>query len=114
MTITGVHTDVAEKAELHTMEMEGDVMQMRPVDSFTVHPAEPLTLSPHAGHIMLMDLNAPLTIGQDIEVVLETTQGDLPVHVLVLAPGTNIKDHTFHDEKDAHAPVVPVAPAEAE
>lgn len=86
--IIGAKSAVAEKAELHTMSMEGDVMKMRQVEVFSLPPGEFLELKPHGDHIMLFGLNEKLEAGSDFELVLETTQRDIPVQIMVVVPGT--------------------------
>ena len=86
--IKGAKTDVSPRAELHTMSMAGDVMQMRQVEAYSIAAGAAYTLEPMHDHIMLMDLKAPLKIGDHFDITLDTSNGDVLVSVEVIAPGT--------------------------
>ena len=61
----------AERIEIHSMSMEGDVMKMRAVDSVTIKAGEKITMQPGQGyHLMLMGLKKPLKAGEKIPVTL--------------------------------------------
>jgi periplasmic copper chaperone A len=62
--LTGASTPAAQKAELHTMTMDGGVMKMRQVDSIDVPAGQTVTLKPGGYHIMLVGLTEPLKEGQ--------------------------------------------------
>jgi periplasmic copper chaperone A len=68
--VTAVSTPVAQKAELHTMSMEGGVMQMRPLDGIDLPAGQKVTLKPGAMHIMLLGLVKPLQVGQSFPLTL--------------------------------------------
>jgi periplasmic copper chaperone A len=61
---------VAKKVELHSMEMAGMVMKMRPMSSLDIPAGQPVTLKPGGEHIMLMGLNGPLREGQSFPLTL--------------------------------------------
>lgn len=63
-------TPVAQKAELHTMEMAGMVMKMRPAESVAIPAGKPVVLKPGGLHIMLMGLKKPLQPGQSFPLTL--------------------------------------------
>lgn len=72
-------SEVAEKTELHTMYMEGDVMKMRPVDAIALkaYPSSAskpsgfhLYLKPGSFHIMLLGLKKPLQLGDKLPLKL--------------------------------------------
>ena len=46
------------------MAMDGAVMRMRPVEGIDLPPGQAVALKPGGYHIMLMNLRAPLTVGQ--------------------------------------------------
>ncbi|MBP2293561.1 copper chaperone PCu(A)C [Azospirillum rugosum] len=68
--IVAAQTPIAEKAELHTHQMDNGVMKMRPVDAIAVAPGEPVTLRPGGLHVMLLGLKQPLTQGSRFPVTL--------------------------------------------
>jgi hypothetical protein len=61
---------VAKKVELHSMEMAGMVMKMRPLAGLEIPAGQPVTLKPGGEHIMLMGLNGPLREGQSFPLTL--------------------------------------------
>lgn len=67
--LIGVKTDIAD-AELHSMEMHGDVMRMRHIERIAVPAGESVTLEPGGNHIMLMGLKSPLIAGKDFIMTL--------------------------------------------
>lgn len=70
MFLTKAETDVAERVELHTHIMDGDVMMMREVEHYELNNDETLTLEPMGHHIMLFDLKAPLEVGAEFPMTL--------------------------------------------
>ncbi len=61
---------VAKKVELHTMEMAGMVMKMRPIAALDIPAGQPVTLKPGGEHIMLIGLEHPLREGQSFPLTL--------------------------------------------
>ena len=60
----------AKKAELHTMEMAGMVMKMRPNAALDIPAGSPVALKPGGEHIMLIGLQHPLVEGQSFPLTL--------------------------------------------
>ena len=60
----------AKKAELHTMEMAGMVMKMRPIAGLDIPAGQPVALKPGGEHIMLIGLQQPLREGQSFTLTL--------------------------------------------
>jgi copper(I)-binding protein len=93
LTLVGVTTPVAGLAQVHEMKMDGDVMQMRPVQALDLPAHKPVQLSPGGYHLMLQDLKAPLKPDTTIPITLafRTARGEqrqlaLQVPVSVVAP----------------------------
>jgi copper(I)-binding protein len=61
---------VAKKTELHTMEMAGMVMKMRPLSGLDIPVGQPVALKPGGEHIMLVGLQQPLREGQSFPLTL--------------------------------------------
>jgi len=61
---------VAKKTELHTMEMAGMVMKMRPLAGLDIPAGQPVALKPGSEHIMLIGLQKPLREGQSFDLTL--------------------------------------------
>src|SRR5579883_501796 len=68
--LVAVATPVAHKAELHTMEMSGMVMKMRPVAGIDIPAGKAVTLAPGGFHVMLTGLAKPLRAGQSFPLTL--------------------------------------------
>jgi periplasmic copper chaperone A len=63
-------SSVAKKTELHTMEMAGMVMKMRPLAALDIPAGQPVALKPGGEHIMLIGLQHPLREGQPFSLTL--------------------------------------------
>lgn len=88
ISIVRAESSVAEKVELHTHIMDGDVMMMREVESYDVPADGEFELGPKGEHIMLMGLKTRLEQGDVFSVRLFDTNGSsIEVPVLVRAPG---------------------------
>lgn len=77
VTVVSAETEASGMVQLHeTVENESGEMVMREKDGGFVIPAGgTLTLEPGANHIMLMDLAAPLTAGDEVAFVLTFSDG---------------------------------------
>ncbi len=77
-------TPAAQRVELHTMTMDGNVMRMREVGEIVLAPGAKVEMRPGAGyHLMLMGLKAPLKEGESFALTLEFERGG-PVEVKVV------------------------------
>jgi periplasmic copper chaperone A len=86
--LVSASSPVAKKAELHTMEMAGMVMKMRPLTGLDIPAGQPVTLKPGGEHIMLLGLNGPLREGQSFPLTLTFEKaGPREVTVAVEKPG---------------------------
>lgn len=72
--LVGVETPIAAVVELHTMQMENDVMRMRTVDGIDIAAGETIVLRPGGLHVMLLDLQVPLVEGdtENLTLVFES------------------------------------------
>jgi len=62
--------------ELHTMRIEGNVMRMREVSDIALPAGKTVRMQPGAGeHLMLMDLKAPLAVGDTVPVTIVLGSG---------------------------------------
>lgn len=76
--------DIAERIELHTHIMDGDIMMMREVDGYDIPANDEITLEPTGHHIMLMGLREQLVAGQSFPLNLKTNSGtDIAVTVTI-------------------------------
>jgi copper(I)-binding protein len=86
--LVSASSPAAKKAELHTMEMAGMVMKMRPLAGLDIPAGRPVTLKPGGEHIMLMGLNTPLREGQSFPLTLTFEKaGTREVSVAIEKPG---------------------------
>jgi len=82
--LTGVSTPAAQKAEIHSMTMDGGVMKMRQVEGVDLPAGTAVTLKPGGYHIMLMGLTQPLQPGQSFPLTLDFAKsGPREVNVTV-------------------------------
>jgi copper(I)-binding protein len=81
-----VVTPAARRAEIHTMSMQGDVMQMRRVDAVPVPAGRPVVFAPGGLHVMLLGLARPLAVGERVPLQLKFEKaGTVNVDVTVKA-----------------------------
>ena len=69
--LLGGSTPAAERLELHSMTMQGDVMKMRQLDAIALPAGQSVELSPGGLHLMLIGLKAPLKLGSKVPVTLK-------------------------------------------
>jgi copper(I)-binding protein len=94
LTITGGATGdrllsasagVAKMVELHTMEMDGNVMRMRQIDAIDVPAGQAVELKPGGRHIMFMGLTQTLKSGAHFPMTLRFEKaGEVKVDVRVM------------------------------
>ncbi|MBI1251160.1 MAG: copper chaperone PCu(A)C [Alphaproteobacteria bacterium] len=60
----------APRVELHTMSMDGGVMQMRPIEALEIPANGAVALEPGGDHIMFVDLPEPLADGETVSVTM--------------------------------------------
>ncbi|MGZ9108430.1 MAG: copper chaperone PCu(A)C [Micavibrio sp.] len=110
--ILRVETPIAERAELHTMVIENDVMQMRRADSFPLPPTGQFALKPQGAHIMVMGLNRGLAVGDTypMTVVFEKA-GAVTTEVSVRAAGDVPESQPSTEPPEEKAVHEDVAPA---
>jgi periplasmic copper chaperone A len=77
-------TGISKVVELHKMEMDGNVMRMRPVDAIDVPAGGTVELKPGGLHVMFMGLNKTLKAGERFPLTLKFEKaGEQKVDVLV-------------------------------
>ena len=68
--LVAVSTPVAGIAEIHKMEMDGQMMRMGPVDGIDLPAGKTVSLASGGYHIMLMDLKRQLKDGETVALTL--------------------------------------------
>lgn len=78
---------VTDKAQLHEMAMEGEVMRMQPLPEGLPIPAHAtVALQPGGAHIMFMDLKQPLAEGAVIDITLSFEKAGQVVVPMTVGP----------------------------
>lgn len=68
--LVAAETPIAGAVELHTHIMDGDVARMRMVPRVELMPGETVEFRPGGLHVMLMDLEEPLSEGEEFMLTL--------------------------------------------
>jgi hypothetical protein len=87
--LNAVESPVADKAELHTMTMDGNVMRMRKVPSLALPAGKSVSVAPGGLHVMLIGLKKPLVEGESfpMRLVFERAGSvEVKVHVEAKPP----------------------------
>jgi periplasmic copper chaperone A len=69
--LVGGSSPLAERFELHTMAMKGDVMEMRQVDAIELPAGKAVELKPGGLHVMFIGLKQSLALGSKVPVTLK-------------------------------------------
>jgi copper(I)-binding protein len=86
--LSAVESPVAKRVELHSMTINGGVMQMRPVSSLDIAANGRVVFGPQGLHVMLIDLRHPLREGDKVALTLVFRHaGRLAVEATVQGPG---------------------------
>ncbi|TVR98476.1 MAG: copper chaperone PCu(A)C [Rhodospirillales bacterium] len=94
---------VAATTELHTHEMDGDVMRMRRIDAVEVPAGGTATLEPGGLHVMLINLRSPLVEGESIPLMLRfANAGEITIDVAVRQPSDGQSDAAEHGYGHGH------------
>ncbi|WP_296559680.1 copper chaperone PCu(A)C [Pigmentiphaga sp.] len=92
--LVAVRADVSATAELHTMQMDGNIMRMRQVDGIALPAGQTVELKPGGYHIMFMRLKAPLKEGASFPATLVFEKaGEVKVDFRVEAAGAGTTGH---------------------
>jgi copper(I)-binding protein len=84
--LVSLSTPVAQRAELHRMDMANGVMRMRPAGALPLKAGDSVRLAPEGLHLMLIGLKAPLKVGERFPLTLTFEhQPPLTVEVEVAA-----------------------------
>jgi hypothetical protein len=69
--LLSVHSNAAERVELHTVRKENGMAEMRKIDSVEVPADSEVKLAPGGHHIMFIKLKTPFTEGAEIPAILK-------------------------------------------
>jgi hypothetical protein len=73
--LVGVSSPAVPRVEVHEMKMDGDVMRMREVKAIDLPKGKTVSLEPGGFHIMLMNLQKPIGVGEVIPLILTVESG---------------------------------------
>ena len=100
---------IAQRVEIHSMEMDNGVMRMRGVDGgLAITAGDSVTLAPGGLHIMLMGLTTDLAPDTKHEIILVFEKaGDVkltgtakrPDDIMMNMPGHDASHHQHHSKK---------------
>lgn len=100
VTLVGASSPASSNVELHNMQMNGDMMQMRHVEEIRIEAGETTTMRPGGGfHLMLIGLTQPLKEGERFPLTLTfAEQGDVNVEVWIQSAqeGSDAADGHHH------------------
>ena len=90
VVLTGAHSSVFAQVMMHRSSLENEIASMQHVAQIEVPAGATLTFAPGGYHLMLMDRQKALTLGNQIEVSLLFTDGQsLPVTFTAVPPGAD-------------------------
>jgi copper(I)-binding protein len=84
--LVAAETPVAAAVELHMHTMDDGVMRMRQIPHVHLPPNKPVALEPGGLHIMLFDLQAPLSPGDTVPLTLVFEDGSRKAVEAVVRP----------------------------
>lgn len=73
--LIGAITDAAEAVEIHQTQIENDIARMRPFTGLDIPVGGSLTIAPGGYHLMLVNLQRDLSVGENITVILHFESG---------------------------------------
>lgn len=93
--LISAQSSVARVTELHETTEENGVMRMIPrPDGFEIPARSTVELKPGGKHVMLLELSAPLAVGDEIPLILTFEQaGTMEITVPVMEMGSMPADH---------------------
>lgn len=96
--LVSASSPAAQRVELHTMAMDGDVMRMRQVDAIALPAGQTVELKPGGLHLMLMGLKQPLQAGSSVPLKLKFEKAgevavDLKIEAATATPPAGHGEH---------------------
>ncbi|KAA6204452.1 MAG: copper chaperone PCu(A)C [Candidatus Tokpelaia sp.] len=76
--LTEVHSNVAQKVEIHSMTMEGNVMKMRHLaDGVEIAAQSQISFKPGSYHLMFINPKTPFKAGEKFEAQFKFSNGEI-------------------------------------
>ena len=76
LRLVEVSTPLAERVEIHSMAMHGDVMTMRAVSELVLPQGQTVEFKASGQHLMLLGLKRPLSVGDSVPLTLSFVGSD--------------------------------------
>jgi hypothetical protein len=86
--VVGITSPVADRAEIHEMKMDNDIMTMRAVPSLPLGAGKTVNLAPGGYHIMLFGLHQQVKAGDSVPLTLmieDSRKQRTPVEIKAIA-----------------------------
>ena len=101
--LIAVRSPISPSVQIHSMQMDGDIMRMREVPSLDLPKNRAVSLKPGGYHLMLMKLKKPIQAGDKIPLTLivETNGKREKVSVEAIAQ-KNTADEASHHHGHTH------------
>ena len=101
LVITGATSDQVSTIELHLSSVVDDVARMQKQEELIIPAGQSLELKHGSYHLMMMGLVEPLTAGNELDIVMDTSAGPLIVTLPVITPDAAMSmDKMNHDSMD--------------
>ncbi|MDR1648051.1 MAG: copper chaperone PCu(A)C [Zoogloeaceae bacterium] len=68
--LVAARSPIAGRVELHTIQIQGEVMSMRPISEIPLPANEVVNLAPGGAHLMLLELKTSLKAGEQAPLIL--------------------------------------------
>lgn len=95
--LVSANSPIAEKTELHTHVMLGEVMKMQQIDSVAIPAGGEAVFAPGGNHVMLFGLKKPLVAGESFPLTLVFEKaGAVDVQVKVEQDAPAAAEHADH------------------
>lgn len=74
--LVAVASEAAESVEIHSISLDGGMMQMRRLEVLELPANETIALEPAGHHLMLMGIKKPLVSGEKIPLIVSIQRSD--------------------------------------
>ncbi|WP_458527329.1 copper chaperone PCu(A)C [Onishia taeanensis] len=89
VTLVGAQSDAFTSTEMHMSREKDGMASMHAVQALDIPAGKRLAFAPKGYHLMFMNRLAPLSVGDDVQVVLRFADGQrLPATLTVVSPAT--------------------------
>jgi periplasmic copper chaperone A len=86
-----VESPVAGRIELHAHQMQGDIVQMRKLNTIPLVAGKTVTLAPRGLHLMLFQLHRPLKEGAHYPITLHYASG-AKITIIAIVSAQKLRD----------------------